>query len=729
MLLLRVMIPCALLFLAGAFPIVLPTALSAQMLKFPMKYDRANKAFLLKTDDWQPLAAMPFCDDYDEKAPNRVIIKQVQSYGVLDWFGNLVVPLMYQKIDYCKNLTIGEPLHYPMPPLFVFQERHHFGLLDINGIVLAPAVYEETFRSSWYNGIAVVKREGRYGFLDTNGVEIVPPTYQAKGRHTKSGRIWMKRDNLWGICDARGKEHTAFLYDSVQVYVGRENQWAMVRNEQGKWGLVASSTGTVVVPCEYEDMRLVADKPTSVSVRRNALWGMIKITETSSSSSSYSSTAALVVPIQCDKPLEAQNHDADWVSNYFQAQQRGKWGVVDSLGRIVFPFRFDAPVEQAWSSFTTKIGTSAVLINKNGEPITPLGYTELEFAMNYVTKQQYIWTAISTGGSQRKGLMTTSGTVLIEPQFSTVLDDSNNDRGYVAVAGNPKGAILNMATGKFITEFIYDDPKKGKADTFFWWNKRNKAKNVSVAQNNLFGVVDSTGKEILPCAYTKLRMLSSGAIIATHPNELLSVFSPTGECWHKEKFTEMWSYTEHESLVKQGSKWGIMSDSTGMMIVSPRYDSIVRLSNRPFCYAQRDGKWLLFDTRTQREVTPPKYDEIVEQTQYHYTVTTMPLVPMRVGDKWGILSLDSAEAGKEVIPPQYDAMGSADDGYACVRRGKYYGVISLYADELGKEVVPIEYEAAMDLETNREKKEYTVCLVKNGVTQHSILPYRLPKKK
>lgn len=725
MLLLRVMIACALLSLVGAFPIVFPTALSAQMLKFPMKYDRANNAFLLKTDDGKPLATMPFCDDYDNKVPNRVIVKQVQSYGVLDWFGNLVVPFMYQKIDYCKNLTFEGIPTSSLPPLFVYQERHRFGLLDINGIVLAPAVYEKTFRSSWYNGIAVAKREGKYGFLDTNGVEIVTPIYQAQGYRTKSGRIWMKRDNLWGICDAKGKEQTAFLYDSVLVYVGRENQWAMVRNEQGKWGLVVSSTGTVVVPCEYEDIKLLADKPTSVSVRRNALWGMMKITETSSSSS----TTALVVPIQCDKPLEAQSFNDAGVSNYFQAQQRGKWGVVDSLGRIVFPFRFDAPVEQAWSFFTTKIGTSAVLINKNGERITPLGYTELSIETNYKTGHQDIWITSGTGGNQQKGLMTSSGTVIIEPQFRTVLADNGTDRAFVEVAGKPKGAILNTTTGKFITEFIYDDPNKGKGPFILWWNANNKAKNVSVERDNFCSVVDSTGKEILPFAFTKVRLFKSGVIIATHPNELLSVFSPAGECWHKEKFTEMWSYTDHESLVKQGSKWGIMSDSTGMMVVSPRYDSVVGLSKRQFCYAKRDGKWLLLNTKTQREVTPPKYDEIVEQLENPFALPIMPLVPMRVGDKWGILSLESTDDGKEVITPRYDAMSRAEDGYACVRRGKYYGVISLYPDEMGKEVVPIEYDAAMDWETNREKKEYTVCLVKNGMTQHSILPYRLPAKK
>jgi hypothetical protein len=696
------------------------------MVTFPMKYDRANKAYLLKTDDGKPLAAMPFCDNYDYKVPNRVIVKQVQSFGVLDWFGNLVIPCMYQAIDFCKNLTFGEQLNYPMPPLFVFQEHHRFGLMDINGTLLAPAVYEKRFHSSWCNGIAVVKREGKYGFLDTNGVEIVPPTYQAKGGYTEGGRIWMKRDNLWGICDANGKEQTAFLYDSVLAYVGREHQWAMVRNEQWKWGLVVSSTGSVVLPCEYEDMRDVTGKPTTVSVRRNGLWGMMKISETSISTS----TAALVVPMQYDIPLEARNHDADGVSNYFQAQQRGKWGVLDSLGRIVFPFRFDAPIEEAGSFFTTKIGTSAVLINKNGERITPLGYSELSVETNFRTGHQCVWTTIGTGGNQRKGLMTSSGTVVIEPQFSTVLTDNGTDRAYVEVAGKLKGALLNTATGKFITEFIYDYPNKAKGPWFSWWNGNNKAKNVIVEQDNFFSVVDSTGKEILPFAFTEVRIFTSGAIIATHPNGLFSVFSPTGECWHKEKFTEFWSYTDHESLVKQDSKLGIMSDTSKMMIVSPRYDSVVGFSKRQFCYAQRDGKWLLFDTKTHHEVTPPKYDEIMEQQlQYHYSITIMPLVPIRVGDKWGILSLDSADGGKEVIPPQYDAMSRADNGYACVRRGKYYGVISVYPDEMGREVVPIQYDAAMELETNREKKESIVCVVKGGVSQHIILPYRLPAKK
>jgi hypothetical protein len=153
------------------------------------------------------------------------------------------------------------------------------------------------------------------------------------------------------------------------------------------------------------------------------------------------------------------------------------------------------------------------------------------------------------------------------------------------------------------------------------------------------------------------------------------------------------------------------------------------MSNRQFCYAQREGKWLLFDTKTHREVTPPKYDEIMEQVRNPFALPIMPLVPMRVGNKWGILSLDSADRGKEVIPPQYDAMSSADNGYACVRRGKYYGVISVLPDELGRELVPVQYDAAMELETNREKKESIVCVVKGGVSQHIILPYRLPAKK
>lgn len=102
---------------------------------------------------------------------------------------------------------------------------------------------------------------------------------------------------------------------------------------------------------------------------------------------------------------------------------------------------------------------------------------------------------------------------------------------------------------------------------------------------------------------------------------------------------------------------------------------------------------------------------------------------MRVGDKWGILSLDSIDAGKEVLPPRYDAMGRAEDGYACVRRGKYYGVISLYPDEVGKEVVPIQYDSALELETNQQKQQSTICVVKSGAAELISLPLRLPAKK
>ncbi|MDR1056144.1 MAG: WG repeat-containing protein, partial [Prevotellaceae bacterium] len=156
-----------------------------------------------------------------------------------------------------------------------------------------------------------------------------------------------------------------------------------------------------------------------------------------------------------------------------------------------------------------------------------------------------------------------------------------------------------------------------------------------VTLNGKWGVIDETGKEVIPVKYDALEYF--------YGNSSMAKASLNG-------------------------KWGFI-DKLGNEIIPIKYDWIGNFW-RSLAMVSLDGKWGLVDN-TGREVTPVKYAKL--------GVFSEGLAPVSLNGKWGFID----ETGEEVIPIKYDDFERFTDGIAKVSISGKWGTIDKYGTEKG----------------------------------------------
>jgi hypothetical protein len=90
-------------------------------------------------------------------------IRKNEKYGLMDDYGNIVIPPKYNWID-CFHSG-----------LIIYKLYGKCGLIDSNGNEITPPKYDGLWELS--NGFIRYKINKKYGFIDTNGNEMTKPLF------------------------------------------------------------------------------------------------------------------------------------------------------------------------------------------------------------------------------------------------------------------------------------------------------------------------------------------------------------------------------------------------------------------------------------------------------------------------------------------------------------------------------------------------------------------------
>ncbi len=197
-----------------------------------------------------------------------------------------------------------------------------------------------------------------------------------------------------------------------------------------------------------------------------------------------------------------------------------------------------------------------------------------------------------------------------------------------------------------------------------------------VSKNGSRGLVDSTGKLVIPVNNREVKVLNKDfAMVDRYTHH----FSGKYDDYHYEN--------DHFIVIKDG-KYGVI-DKDGKEIFPVEYDEIqVGLGGRGLCI-KKDGKWgMAFYTGVF--VTPCKYEE-------RPYLCGEGLIAIRQNGKYGLIDL----SGKQILEPKYAEIKYFSNGGAEVvafksakADGKYcHGMI----DKNGNEVVPCKYYSVASL--------------------------------
>ncbi|MEB8345782.1 WG repeat-containing protein [Flavobacteriaceae bacterium KMM 6898] len=385
--------------------------------------------------------------------------------------------------------------------------------------------------------------------------------------------------------------------------------------------------GKVIIPFEYETESHFY-KCGLAKARKNNKYGFID------------KSGKVIVPLEFDK---VRDNKAD---ELVCALKNGKWAFFSCEGKQLTEFEFDQITESPYSeSSYTYFESGLCLIEKNGK----LGYINSDFQ-----------TVIPFG----------------KYKASEAFDLSK--RAVVKTKG--KYGLINT-----MDEFILE-PKFQSIDYFKYPSGRYK---VQYANN--YGIIDSTGREILPTRYLEITpnyfqidTLRKGILILKKNNGNSSVTDYNGQVLIPEKYDDIGMFEVENnfsySIVKKNGKYGLINhlDEISLPIEN---DLIEKRRWFDYLIVEKDGSQSLY-TKDGKEIISKKYEEI-DPCYYNYNERFI----VKRNGLFGVIDINE----NIIIPIEFDSISNwveyGPDAHFVVKNGKH-GLIN----REGKEIIPPVYD-------------------------------------
>jgi hypothetical protein len=414
-----------------------------------------------------------------------------------------------------------------------------FGILDIDGKEITPAVYDKIDgldRSITSNLFAyprnyVVKQDGRYGLISNTGKKLIPPTYRylfGQSRdplHYKvtadDGKEWFVDENgrtaniKEDDPDAERQEQIANRKPETQLskngkkyhlrhsWTGmettvpnlgevRQNFGSTVafKNAENKIGLYNLAKKKMVIPFEYDEIKLAYKG--YYDVRLGKLHGVMDsigqlkipvayeyLSVTSGGMSAYANRTYTIYSTKLEKLSDMGFERTGYMgAKGLTLVHRGKFGLMSPEGKILAPFEYDAmdtPEDH-------DLKFSIILAKKNGK------YAVMDFNGKLYT--DFIYDSIVPES------LVFSDSKSLEPVFNGYANQPN--MFYYVKAGDRYGLI--------------DDEFKTLIEPVFDYFLESPDRTVLLAKKNgKWGMIDvRTQKPIIPFEYERPIEYKSG---------------------------------------------------------------------------------------------------------------------------------------------------------------------------------------------------------------------------
>lgn len=315
--------------------------------------------------------------------------------------------------------------------------------------------------------------------------------------------------------------------------------------------------------------------------------------------------------------------------NIVLAKLNGKWGYIDLKGKTRGDFNYDNYMKTPRpEQYVAQVGPNGLIIkvkdkkygmfDKTGKNIIAYKYDDLRFENNH----------IYAVNADKRGLFDFSGKVLVPVKYD-MLDDGDAETSEIALVGlNGTKKVFNIKLGK-----EFDLPECDEAEI--------KGDLIKIESDGQYGVVNSSGKIVVPVKYNEIAILEKGYI---------KIFSGDYEGY-----------------------FGLL-DKSGKVIIPQKYDRMGDISDGMISVGKISSK--------------PSNDEFSERYDYgYYNVLGKPVIPfkyddihsfhenlagVRLGGKWVFID----KTGKTVINTDYDEISDFEGGSALVEKGGKYALIN-----------------------------------------------------
>lgn len=262
--------------------------------------------------------------------------------------GTLLTPNIYKYVDrfhngYCR----------------VFLDDGQCGLIDRFGSVVVPCIYDGMEYPS--EGRIAVFSHSHVGYCNLDGVEVIPPIYLQGAGFSDGCAAVQLADGCCAFIDTLGQMLFDRTFDNVRPF---HNGHALVCDE-GRWGLIARD-GSVAMPIVHTAITENTGRLfLAGSLNHMAVYKVADLTQPHSRSTAQ--------PLTCITD-SIYAGTLGYSEGLLSVVRNGRFGFVDTTGREVVPCIYDETGLFQQGRTLVRIGDRYGIVDTAGRIILPLEY-------------------------------------------------------------------------------------------------------------------------------------------------------------------------------------------------------------------------------------------------------------------------------------------------------------------------------------------------------------------
>ena len=418
------------------------------------------------------------------------------KWGVIDTKGNRVIQPTYEEM-----ITIPDNTK----PIFICTENVNYN----DGTYTSKAINEKSKvivgeydkveaidnhdknNNLWYeNNVLKVQKDGKYGLINLEGKELLSCTQDAIEPIIGTKSVFITTTNgKKGLVDSMGKVIILNEYVEITSLTEKYEDGFIVKNEQGKYGIINYDT-TVAIEPKYDEISHIYGN--GMYVVRDA--NIVKVVNASGESfieNKFNEVKEInvdnfvikinekygIINKEGEEKIPAEYENLTYAfSNYYIAQKDGKYGVITIDKQEALPFDYSN------ITYLSNIGVFQVeksdsiesqILDKNfNVKVTGL-IAEINQDKNYIRVREngeYKYYNFKLEQKENTEMLATN---------TIFLSKKDGKYGYV----NEKGVV--------VVDYIYEDA-----------TEQNKYGYVAVKKDGKWGSLDAKGKVVCECKYT-----------------------------------------------------------------------------------------------------------------------------------------------------------------------------------------------------------------------------------
>lgn len=341
--------------------------------------------------------------------------------------------------------------------------------------------YDES-HALWYEkSVLKAQKNGKYGLITIEGKEILPCEYEDIQVLVGIKNVFCTtKDGKKGLVDIAGKQIIENAYTQIEGLTDQYEEGFIVRAENGKYGVIAYNTNTILEP-KYEEIQHVYGNNSYV-VKENNTWKIIDEKGNSKIEGGFDKVVEIepnAITIQKNGkygiitaegeelvPIEYEELKFAFSTEYI-AKKEGKYGIIDTSNQILLPFQYENIVYHKEADFIQAENTEgqSELLNRNLEKKVVGIVGEINTDKNYIRvreEENYQYYNFKLEQKKNTDILSTN---------TLFLSKQNGKYGYV----NQEGVV--------VVNYIYDDA-----------TEQNKYGYVAVKKDGKWGSLNQKGE-------------------------------------------------------------------------------------------------------------------------------------------------------------------------------------------------------------------------------------------